>query len=74
VLGSWYSVNSLYRLSVGAYTIAKSVVFGGTIYFSLTLLAFNLKALASFVLASATAFLSSISCASVIALNFSTGK
>ena len=61
VVGSWYSVNSLYKLSVGAYTIAKSVVFGGTIYFSLTLLALALNALASLVLASATAFLSSAS-------------
>ena len=64
----------MYKLSVGAYTIAKSVVFGGTIYFSLTLLAFALNAEANFALASATALLSSASWPSVIALNFSTGK
>ena len=58
VLGSWYEVNSENKLSVGAYTIAKSTVFGGTIYFSFTLLALALKALANFVLASAAAFLS----------------
>jgi len=40
----------------------------------MTLFALALNALANFVLASATAFLSSASCASVIALNFSTGK